>query len=99
MHVKSICMTAVAVMMISAGSAPAQNTSAPSSSPSNPATQNPTQPATSDKPDAKQSAPAESPQASGHDAQSGQPETGPNAAKTQGTASGDYKGIHDGSKK
>ncbi len=99
MHVKSICMTAVAVMIISTGSVPAQNTSAPSLTSSSPTTQNPTQPATSDKPDTKQSAPAESPQASGHDAQSGQPETGPNAAKTQGAASDGYKGIHDIDKK
>lgn len=94
MQVKTLLAAASAAMILSAHGASAQNTSTQS-----PAAQNPTQPATSDKPDAKQSAPAESPQASGHDAQSGQPETGPNAAKTQGTASDGYKGIHEGGKK
>lgn len=86
---KSILMAATIALMASAGIASAQTAPA----------QNPTQPATSDKPDTKQSAPAESPQASGHDAQSGQPETGPNAAKTKGAASDGYKDIHNGNKK
>ena len=94
MHVKAILAAVIAAMILSTYGASAQNTLAQS-----PTTQNPSQPATSDGPDATQSAPAASPQASGHDAQSGQPETGPNAAKTQGTASGDYKGIHDSNKK
>jgi hypothetical protein len=38
------------------------------------------------QPPAKQSAPAEAPQASGHDAQTGQPETGPNATQAQNPA-------------
>jgi len=91
---KSILMAAAIALMASTGIASAQTAPAQS-----PATQNPSQPATSDKPDAKQSAPAESPQASGHDAQSGQPETGPNAGKTKGTASDGYKDIHSGDKK
>ncbi len=35
------------------------------------------------QPPAKQSAPPEAPQAAGHDAQTGQPETGPNATQSQ----------------
>jgi hypothetical protein len=54
---------------------------------------------TSAQPAPKQSAPAESSHASGHDAQSGRPETGPNAAKTEGKASGGYKDAQDRAKK
>ncbi|CAM5369402.1 putative protein OS=Afipia felis OX=1035 GN=BN961_01140 PE=4 SV=1 [Afipia felis] len=88
MQMKSILGTVIAAMMLGAPAALAQNTPAPS-----PAAQNRTQqPATGGG--ATQSAPAESPHASGHDAQSGKPETGPNAARTQGAASEDYKNIH-----
>jgi len=94
MQVKTILAAVIAAIILSAPGASAQTTPT-----QNPAAQNPSQPATSDGPDATQSAPAESPQASGHDAQSGQPETGPNAAKTQGAASDGYKAIHDDSGK
>lgn len=49
------------------------------------------QPTTSGQPTSRQSAPAESSHASGHDAQTSKPETGPNAAQTQGQASDEYK--------
>jgi Ni/Co efflux regulator RcnB len=87
MQMKSILGTVIAAMMLGAPAALAQTTPT-----QNPAAQNRTQPATGGG--ATQSAPAESSHASGHDAQSGQPETGPNAAKTKGVASEDYKDIH-----
>lgn len=40
------------------------------------------------QPPAKQSAPPEAPQAAGHDAQAGQPETGPNATQSQNPGTG-----------
>jgi hypothetical protein len=40
-------------------------------------------PTVGNQPPAKQSAPPESPQAAGHDAQTGKPETGPNATQAQ----------------
>ncbi len=40
-------------------------------------------PAAGNQPPAKQSAPPESPQAAGHDAQTGKPETGPSATQSQ----------------
>ncbi|BEV44234.1 hypothetical protein [Afipia carboxidovorans] len=57
------------------------------------------QPASPSDKTPQQSAPAEAPQVSGHDAQAGQPETGPNATKTEGKASGDFKDIHGKDKK
>jgi hypothetical protein len=84
MQAKSMITATMAVLILSAGAAMAQST---------------IKPTTSDKPAAKQSAPAESPQAAGHDAQSGQPETGPNATKTQGAASDGYKDAQDKDKK
>lgn len=84
MQTKSIFATAMTALILSAGAATAQST---------------IKPASSDDPVAKQSAPAESPHASGHDAQSGRPETGPNAAQTKGQASEDYKDAHGKEKK
>ncbi|MGB5901229.1 MAG: hypothetical protein WBF99_01475 [Xanthobacteraceae bacterium] len=85
MQAKSIITAAIAALILSAGAAMAQ--------------QDRNQPAAGNQPAAKQSAPAESPQASGHDAQSGQPETGPNAKQTKGAASDGYKDAHDKDKK
>ena len=85
MQAKTIITTAMTALILSAGAAMAQ--------------QERNQSAAGNQPAAKQSAPAESPQASGHDAQSGQPETGPNAKQTQGTASDGYKDAHDKDKK
>ena len=84
MQTKSIIATTMTALILSGATAMAQSTIKPTST---------------DKPAAKQSAPAESPQASGHDAQSGQPETGPNAKQTQGAASDGYKDAHDKNKK
>jgi hypothetical protein len=84
MQTKSIIATTMTALILSGAAAMAQSTIKPTDS---------------DKPVAKQSAPAESPQASGHDAQSGQPETGPNAKQTQGAASDGYKDAHDKDKK
>lgn len=85
MQAKSIITAAMTALILSAGAAIAQ--------------QDRNQPAAGNQPAAKQSAPAESPQASGHDAQSGQPETGPNAKQTKGKASDGYKDAHDKDKK
>ncbi len=85
MPIKSILAVASAALILSASTALAQ--------------QDRNQPAAGNQPAAKQSAPAESPQASGHDAQSGQPETGPNARQTKGKASDGYKDAHDKHKK
>lgn len=90
MQVKTIITAAMTALILSAGATVAQQ---------NPAQQDRNQPAAGNQPAPKQSAPAESPQASGHDAQSGQPETGPNAKQTQGTASDGYKDAHDKDKK
>jgi hypothetical protein len=95
MQVKSIITTAMTALILSAGAALAQQNPAQQ----NLAQQDRNQPAAGNQPAAKQSAPAESPQASGHDAQSGQPETGPNAKQTQGAASDGYKDAHDKDKK
>lgn len=84
MQIRSILTVALSALIVSAGAAMAQSK---------------INPTTSDQPDAKQSAPAESPQASGHDAQSGQPETGPNAKQTKGKASDGYKDAHDKNRK
>jgi hypothetical protein len=84
MQVKSILTMAATALILGSGAAMAQST---------------IKPTTSDQPAAKQSAPAESPQASGHDAQSGRPETGPNAEETKGKASDGYKDSHDKDKK
>lgn len=85
MQAKSIITAIMTALILSAGAAMAQ--------------QDRNQPAAGNQPAAKQSAPAESPQASGHDAQSGQPETGPNAKQTKGIASDGYKDAHDKDKK
>ncbi|MGB3043850.1 MAG: hypothetical protein WBB98_11765 [Xanthobacteraceae bacterium] len=90
MQAKSIITAAIAALILSAGAAMAQQ---------NLAQQDRNQPAAGNQPAVKQSAPAESPQASGHDAQSGQPETGPNAKQTKGAASDGYKDAHDKEKK
>lgn len=84
MQFRSFLTAALSALVVSTGAAMAQST---------------INPTTSDQPAAKQSAPAESPQASGHDAQSGQPETGPNAKQTKGKASDGYKDAHDKGKK
>lgn len=85
MQAKSIIATAMTALILSAGAAMAQ--------------QDRNQPAAGNQPAAKQSAPAESPDASGHDAQAGKAETGPNAKQTKGAASDGYKDAHDKDKK
>ncbi|MCO5131284.1 MAG: hypothetical protein M9932_12040 [Xanthobacteraceae bacterium] len=85
MQAKSIFTAAMTALILSGGAASAQ--------------QDRNQPAAGNQPAAKQSAPAESPDASGHDAQAGKPETGPNARQTQGAASDDYKDAQDNDKK
>jgi len=77
---------AAAALILSIGAAMAQQ-------------QDRNQPAAGNQPAAKQSAPAESPEASGHDAQTSRPDTGPNAEQTKGKASDGYKGAHDNDKK
>lgn len=81
MRIKPLFTVATAMLILSAGAALAE--------------QERNQPADGNQPAAKQSAPAESSHASGHDAQAGQPETGPNAGKTKGEASDAYKAAQD----
>ena len=85
MQAKSILTAAIAALILSAGAAMAQ--------------QDRHQPTAGNQPVAKQSAPAEAPDASGHDAQTSRPETGPNAEQTKGAASDGYKDAHDKDKK
>lgn len=81
MQAKSIFTAAMTALLLSGGAAMAQ--------------QDRNQPAAGNQPAAKQSAPAESPDASGHDAQAGKAETGPNAKQTQGAFSDGYKDVQD----
>jgi len=90
MQAKSIITAAMTALILSAGTAIAQQ---------NLTQQDRNQPAAGNQPAAKQSAPAESPDASGHDAQAGKAETGPNAKQTKGAASDGYKDAHDKNKK